>query len=1452
MGRLPGVGHKMTEGLGTNLSHTLQLCARAEDRLACHALEQNRARAGKSRSVLGFFDAPQSSAGSSAGARERALDEPHGRRARCASCEEQGVQGVLPRFVNAPARALASGARSQLSVGEHVHLSAERVVAAKLRRELCGANASCTALERVAAAEDFGRGRLLRALLESGRPRAPAPEREQAEREQAERALWARPWVFCKHSKALFDGRERRGPGDCSGSVDRTAWLDVRSRPGECVKAISEMPSDFQAPVHFCLLNDDTGKLCSEMAVWRENIRVILCRASGACASTRFFYTPTTFDLSSQEFVFDSVRRFYTQDCNRSCTAAEQATGTHRSAKGTEEQLREQIASNAAALGQCASSAIQPLYDAVAGARVIKRKIAVMYYYYYRVVQRLVQLLVVLVVDTATDVVGAASGGKFDADIDSTLAAAAQKLATSCAALVESIGSLFEAAQQAMLKLFMSRGIGGTMRTIITFVCKMIKWIINNVWVPGLCPALGFIADMLRIGVGVLKSLDNGLSSFGIDIPGFTEIVDLALKMVKMLSRFTDNCLDQEQKHPCEPGAADNTTLPEDADLATATRCWSTYLTFFGDHQQLSCTAADTCRQNRMQEARTVCGACPTPSSDALRFGCDEVTKLCTCGTRFHSETLCSANEDCELEDASCRLLNPDLELSKMDIPCSSCSSARVCFHGSAEAAGRCACSAGSQDRLQRCSQDQGRGAYAQPGYYLLDFNSLCLWHSASAGADVEVVEFKSASVIPCIHLDPSAATCAYAIDIKLSIVRGGRRVGGRRLLGLEAHADGGGVWSHDPLCRDALQSPLLAQTRSACSEALRRSNHTIAVLGLSRALPPCTLCSLTDVARAAAQNPLGVLNLLVHAPAVLARHGPFADAAAVFSAILDGVQKSASVLEADPRPLIFLGSDGAPRVGAHIADEGILPAEVVLVIERALLFVSQAAARSGAAPERGATPVSRHLLFFREIIDKVAETNPTGEHPDPLIAAGLAEVFGHRYPGADATETLVRARASTGSASGGASAPGLWSSAKSAEAAYSKQPWPLFVRGELFVSCFELVELWRIAVRCANGTFSGWKTLTTERARLEGVPAARLRDAWPALLRANTSSFGPPSEALSFTPPGLDAATLFAARAVAWIFERLGVGPRVAYDLYYSVARVLEDSLVCDYESVQVCSRRGVALEHGVVIIGVYVLAVYAVLALVGLGLVVALLSPLFGLGLFYLCYGYAWTCLPMLPVCLFSDVASALAAVLPLSLAVPSALKKNTDDCRGVASASEQECYELLRNGFTTVFDSSVKDYTRCYFEQDYPPERCLLSCRESPLSYTSAADVFAWLLVELGDVFVDAAREAAAYAGALVDTEGFVMTLNFREAALGRQLGSAEVSAHRICALLNIHMLVPYVFIALLVLAYASALVFAVAGSLFPFLLLLSKVFATVSAGDERETSAENEDSDAEAES
>ncbi len=105
--------------------------------------------------------------------------------------------------------------------------------------------------------------------------------------------------------------------------------------------------------------------------------------------------------------------------------------------------------------------------------------------------------------------------------------------------------------------------------------------------------------------------------------------------------------------------------------------------------------------------------------------------------------------------------------------------------------------------------------------------------------------------MIPCKNLDLIAAACTFAVDINLNVVRGGRCFDARRCLlaePVEESADST-VWSRDALCRDAFRSELLAETRIACTEALRRSNSTIALLGLSCALPPCTLCSFTDMA---------------------------------------------------------------------------------------------------------------------------------------------------------------------------------------------------------------------------------------------------------------------------------------------------------------------------------------------------------------------------------------------------------------------------------------------------------------------------------------------------------------------------------------------------------------------------------------------------------------------------
>ena len=67
----------------------------------------------------------------------------------------------------------------------------------------------------------------------------------------------------------------------------------------------------------------------------------------------------------------------------------------------------------------------------------------------------------------------------------------------------------------------------------------------------------------------------------------------------------------------------------EDTDfgaLPMPTRCRASYITFFGDNQQLSCTKADTCKLALLASVseRHVCGACPIGHSPQL------YTTLCT------------------------------------------------------------------------------------------------------------------------------------------------------------------------------------------------------------------------------------------------------------------------------------------------------------------------------------------------------------------------------------------------------------------------------------------------------------------------------------------------------------------------------------------------------------------------------------------------------------------------------------------------------------------------------------------------------------------------------------------------------------------------------------------------------------------------------------------------------
>ena len=122
-------------------------------------------------------------------------------------------------------------------------------------------------------------------------------------------------------------------------------------------------------------------------------------------------------------------------------------------------------------------------------------------------------------------------------------------------------------------------------------------------------------------------------------------------------------------------------------------------------------------------------------------------------------------------------------------------------------------------------------------------------------------LEFSLVSVIPCQELDALSSSCAFVADKGAFMATGFRRLR-RRLLA----ADGQHVFNYktvDSTCRDALNSDLFPYTRIRCQEAFDASNATLALLGLDRQLPACTLCSFADFVEATQRNALGVTHLL-------------------------------------------------------------------------------------------------------------------------------------------------------------------------------------------------------------------------------------------------------------------------------------------------------------------------------------------------------------------------------------------------------------------------------------------------------------------------------------------------------------------------------------------------------------------------------------------------------------
>ena len=1410
-----------------NKKHSIQYCTHNDTSITCSMLEQNSADVEQS---YVYMDAYSAQVGQAAARKPK-----HYKERLCSQCDAHQIDKIFSRL-NAEENIEANADR-QMSFGEPFRISPARMMYSRLHRAVCRTDATCDKLQQaivrnMSTAEEaawcgadddhtdcMSRSTFSKALL------MPQTYSDQAIALSTD-ALWARNWVFCPH--------DRNEQKPCSGSVDKATWLDASLRPEACAVAMNTVTREDRAPVHFCLLNADTEELCSKLVQWREDVRSILCEAAGLCPSTDFFYFPGMFNMHEQEFVYDSVTRFYVQDTQQQCYentiaadgVVEQCTPATALLYGESSKPacfignagNAQVDSNAVFMQDCASVSIEPFVVITQQLRTIKQMLLLILYHYLRIQWQLAHVLVAVIIDQVTD---------YTQTTTDVVQAAAAKLVREVVAFVQSISKLFDVLKESVVALFYSRGIGGWLKTTIEVICQIVEWLHNIVWAEFICPMMKFVLDFattinnfLQDLVGVIGRIPGVPTQWATDILLILESILLSVQdFLKDCSQKDFSCTDDMTGIPKpEPTGA----------LPMPTRCWSTYLTFFGDNQQLQCTAADTCRaQGAMGLSASeyiVCGRCPKLQNSNIRdYGCDAVTKLCSCAVPVVHTSHCSTNDDCLIPDTNtaCNLIKNDLTLSKTTILCDECQYQRTCLHDVVTGLGTCACGF-QRTPFQTCTAAD----VASQNAITLMYNNLCLYSSSRLW-----LTFQTELTIPCQDLDATSGSCAWVSDLQKYLVRGYRTVG-RRLLQAESTPAGVLYETLDPLCRDALAMPQLSHTRQACRKAYLDSVATLTQLDLLQHIHECALCSLSDLKESIVSHPLIWIHVATR-PKVLMqivkRHGILQEFISFSTAVYHSLHTVHRLLhDENGTQLFYFVHNTTTNISSVVIDEKIVPKHIVHAIYRLQnSFSSHALAPPPDSPDSAdgansdnsdnatgtvhSSLSNRQLLFFRELIKSVQTGVEQGwEQADRLsdnFVSGVSLMHNYKYvPSADAQE-------------------------------FTTVQWPPYNADAEAQTCSELAELLNISIRVANGMLLGLLTLTNQRDTIQRTPASSLRNAWPRLEQPS-GEYAVPAQLLHWNQTNGDPVVSVTIDALDWVFTFIGFDPVDVYNLFYSLTVVARDSFECPYEAVQSCSDWRVRLWQGFIIVTFWFSIVSFVMGIFGISFASQFLLPLHTLVLLQLCYGFTWTCFPMIPICAWQDFVESFDTVFPLQILIPDELKHTSAECVHAVLKPGAGCEDYNTRTSGVVASNT----THCIFLSKYPSAACLKTCKDAPFEYESVLDVIAWAIAEVGNWAVRYVSNNA-HRVPFLDDEAFVFNVVDRVNQLDRGKASL-IRAHRICAVLSSYMLIPYILFFLVALAYVMTLVQLLGAQLYPFILCATSLFAAVAVRDDAANEQDDE--------
>lgn len=239
-----------------------------------------------------------------------------------------------------------------------------------------------------------------------------------------------------------------------------------------------------------------------------------------------------------------------------------------------------------------------PLVFVVQQLRESKRHIVLVLYHAMRVGFRLLEVFVAVTADAAANLAQQASNA---------VQVAAEALLKECTAIMLVIGDFVEHIGSTVMELTMSRGVGNTFKEIIMALCAVVQWIYNNIWAKINCPVILFVLEYIKMCIDVWEKVVDFLRTLSVNVEIFDTFIEFVCSFIDVVASGLNECKPLPA-NMCVLSAAVAANAEARGVLPMPTRCWSTYVTFFGDNKQLSCTAADTCKLSSLSSERVVRG----------------------------------------------------------------------------------------------------------------------------------------------------------------------------------------------------------------------------------------------------------------------------------------------------------------------------------------------------------------------------------------------------------------------------------------------------------------------------------------------------------------------------------------------------------------------------------------------------------------------------------------------------------------------------------------------------------------------------------------------------------------------------------------------------------------------------------------------------------------------------